>query len=714
MKENAPERTLLCELADAWGVATEYWGFDGNKVMVSDLTLIRILASLGVDASNEPSARRALEEARMRPWRETLPACTVVRDDRESRVAVHLPHGAGVTVEVELENGGARALAQGEDFTPPREVSGVLTGQASFVVPARMPLGYHMLRARITLDDGSTEVHGAPFVVVPQRLASPAERGMTGWGMTAQLYSVRSRRSWGVGDTADLKEMCSLFGAMGADFILINPLHAAEPVGHITPSPYLPVTRRFFNPLYVRPEDVHEVAYMPAAQRALVTWAGEEIKETDVLNEVIDRDSSWEAKLQALEVIFAFGRSKARQRDFERCRATEGLGLEDFAVWCALRERYGEDFPEELSSPATPHSALQRLELAERIDFFAWLQWIVDTQLEDAQREALDSGMALGIFHDLAVGVHSKGADVWSNPGIFASGVTVGAPPDVYNQHGQNWSQPPWSPVALRESAYAPLRNLVHTVLRHAGGLRVDHVMGLFRQWWIPAGNPPSEGAYVRFDHEAAVGILMLEAYRAGAVVVGEDLGNVEPWVRDYMRERGILGTSVLWFEAYDDGTFKQPWDLRRETLVTVDTHDLPPVAGYLAGEHVDLRDRLGVLAEPVEKVRADAELERQRMMSRLAEHGLIDENSSEREIIEAMHRYIARSPGELLAIALVDAVGERRAQNQPGTDEEYPNWRLPLADGSEQVVLVEDLKGNPRLRSLVTAFVSELHTARQ
>ncbi len=299
-------------------------------------------------------------------------------------------------------------------------------------------------------------------------------------------------------------------------------------------------------------------------------------------------------------------------------------------------------------------------------------------------------------------------------PGDLRFGGDGRAPPDVYNQHGQNWSQPPWSPVALRESAYAPLRNLVHTVLRHAGGLRVDHVMGLFRQWWIPAGNPPSEGAYVRFDHEAAVGILMLEAYRAGAVVVGEDLGNVEPWVRDYMRERGILGTSVLWFEAYDDGTFKQPWDLRRETLVTVDTHDLPPVAGYLAGEHVDLRDRLGVLAEPVEKVRADAELERQRMMSRLAEHGLIDENSSEREIIEAMHRYIARSPGELLAIALVDAVGERRAQNQPGTDEEYPNWRLPLADGSEQVVLVEDLKGNPRLRSLVTAFVSELHTARQ
>ena len=711
--EPAGER--LKRLAEAHGVSTEYWDYHGNLAAPSRATLVAVLAALGVDAGTDEEVEASLMEADLDPWRLTLPRVVVTRAGSSSSVPVHLPDGASVRVRVELEGGGRWDLSQTDEWTLPHDVDGALTGRACFALPADLPLGWHTLVAEIDASPAREAFSAtAPLAVTPERLELPAALGLRGWGAMAQLYSVRSHGSWGIGDADDLTELVSFLGDEGADFLLINPLHAAEPAGRMTPSPYLPVTRRFVNPIYIRPEAIGEVARLSGPRRSLVQWAFEEVSATDLSAEPIDRDAVWKAKREALEVIFAAGRSRARQRDFERFRATEGQGLEDFALWCALRERYGEDFPEELSSPATPHSALQRLELAERIDFFAWLQWIVDTQLEDAQREALDSGMALGIFHDLAVGVHSKGADVWSNPGIFASGVTVGAPPDVYNQHGQNWSQPPWSPVALRESAYAPLRNLVHTVLRHAGGLRVDHVMGLFRQWWIPAGNPPSEGAYVRFDHEAAVGILMLEAYRAGAVVVGEDLGNVEPWVRDYMRERGILGTSVLWFEAYDDGTFKQPWDLRRETLVTVDTHDLPPVAGYLAGEHVDLRDRLGVLAEPVEKVRADAELERQRMMSRLAEHGLIDENSSEREIIEAMHRYIARSPGELLAIALVDAVGERRAQNQPGTDEEYPNWRLPLADGSEQVVLVEDLKGNPRLRSLVTAFVSELHTARQ
>ena len=305
------------------------------------------------------------------------------------------------------------------------------------------------------------------------------------------------------------------------------------------------------------------------------------------------------------------------------------------------------------------------------------------------------------------------GSDVWSLPRAFAQGVAVGAPPDMYNQHGQDWSQPPWRPDALRDMACAPLRDMVRTVLRHAGGLRVDHVMGLFRLWWIPEGNDPANGTYVRFDHEAMVGILMLEAYRAGAVVVGEDLGNVEPWVRGYLAERGILGTSVLWFETYGDGTFKQPWDLRRETLVTVDTHDLPPAAGYLALEHVDLRSRLGVLTEPVDKVRDDAERERERMLARLREHGLIGEEATEQEIVEAMHRYIAKSPGELLAIALVDAVGERRAQNVPGTNNEYSNWRVPLADGANEVVLIEDLSGNSRLNSLIDAFTTQLYESR-
>ncbi len=713
MTDNAPDRSLLCELAEALGVATEYWGYDGNLKAVADDTLIKVFAALGVDAGSTDLARRALAEIHLRPWREVVPACSVVRAGVESKVAVHVPHGESATAEVELEDGRIRALAQAEDFTEPREVDGTLTGQASFVVPPDLPLGYHILRARVGDADSVGSLHSAPLVVAPQRLDSPAERGMTGWGVMTQLYSVRSRDSWGIGDTADLKEMCSLFGDLGGDFVLINPLHSAEPVGHMTPSPYLPVTRRFFNPIYIRPEDIHEVGYMPGARRALVELAGEKVKESSTKDETIDRDASWAAKLQALEVIYSFGRSEARQRAFERFRAAEGKGLEDFAFWCALREKYGEVFPEEFAHPDTPQASRERRDLAGRVDFYAWLQWIIDAQLSEAQRDAVESGMELGIFHDLAVGVHRMGSDVWSLPRAFAQGVAVGAPPDMYNQHGQDWSQPPWRPDALRDMAFAPLRDMVRTVLRHAGGLRVDHVMGLFRLWWIPEGNDPANGTYVRFDHEAMVGILMLEAYRAGAVVVGEDLGNVEPWVRGYLAERGILGTSVLWFETYGDGTFKQPWDLRRETLVTVDTHDLPPAAGYLALEHVDLRSRLGVLTEPVDKVRDDAERERERMLARLGEHGLIGEGATEQEIVEAMHRYIAKSPGELLAIALVDAVGERRAQNVPGTNNEYSNWRVPLADGANEVVLIEDLSGNSRLNSLIDAFTTQLYESR-
>ena len=317
--------------------------------------------------------------------------------------------------------------------------------------------------------------------------------------------------------------------------------------------------------------------------------------------------------------------------------------------------------------------------------------------------------MALGIMDDLAVGVHSQGADVWSNPEAFASGVTVGAPPDMYNQQGQNWSQPPWNPEYLARSAYAPLRDMVRTVLRHAGALRVDHIIGLFRLWWIPEGMGADHGAYVRYDHEAMLGVVLLEAHRAGAVVIGEDLGTVEPWARDYLASRGVLGTSVLWFEKQHDGWPLQPQDYRRLALSTVNTHDLPPTAGYLADEHVDLRERLGLLTEPVEQVRTEARIERDRMTSRLREHGLLGDAPTERQVVEALHRYVVRTPSVLVGVALVDGVGERRAQNQPGTDQEYPNWRIPLADGAGEVVLVDDLPENARLGSLLSVVRDEM-----
>ena len=241
---------------------------------------------------------------------------------------------------------------------------------------------------------------------------------------------------------------------------------------------------------------------------------------------------------------------------------------------------------------------------ADAVDFHRWLQWQLDDQLTAAQATAVQAGMALGVMHDLAVGVDPNGADAWALQDVLALGVTAGAPPDEYNQLGQDWSQPPWRPDRLVEQAYEPFRALVNAVLRHAGGVRIDHIIGLFRLWWIPKGSPPTEGTYVRYDHEAMIGIVALEAQRAGAVVVGEDLGTVEPWVRDYLRERGLFGTSILWFELDRDGDGgplpAERW--REYCLSSVTTHDLPPTAGYLAGEHVRIRQELGLLTRPAER----------------------------------------------------------------------------------------------------------------
>ena len=696
--DQLPASESLKQLAEAYGVSTEYWDYHGNLASPSSATLKAVLAALGVRARTDEEIESSLRGVEDAPWRQTLAPTVVIRGGVESTVPVYVPDGAKVRVRVEFEDGAVRELTQTEDWTVPREVDGIKRGRASFILGADLPLGWHRLVAEVSPGSasmGQTAIQGAhaappadaetvtvtsALAVTPNRLDLPDSLGERGWGIMTQLYSIRSRGSWGTGDTDDLTELASFLGDQGADFLLINPLHAAEPVAPMTPSPYLPVTRRFVNPLYIRPENIPEVARLSGPKRSLVQWAFEEVEGSDLSAEPIDRDAVWKAKREALEVIFAAGRSYSRQRDFERFRAEQGEGLERFALWCALVEKHGslETWPTTLREASSAYVANEANLLAERIDFFAWLQWVVDEQLARAQAEALASGMALGIMDDLAVGVHSQGADVWSNPEAFASGVTVGAPPDMYNQQGQNWSQPPWN-------------------------------IGLFRLWWIPEGMGADHGAYVRYDHEAMLGVVLLEAYRAGAVVIGEDLGTVEPWARDYLASRGVLGTSVLWFEKQHDGWPLQPQDYRHLALSTVNTHDLPPTAGYLADEHVELRERLGLLTEPVEQVRTEARIERDRMMSRLHEHGLLGEAPTERQVVEALHRYVVRTPSVLVGIALVDGVGERRAQNQPGTDQEYPNWRIPLADGAGEVVFVDDLPENARLGSLLAVVRNEM-----
>jgi 4-alpha-glucanotransferase len=696
----------LLELARSHGITTEYWSFFGVREHVPADTLVAVLAALGVDASSPERVEVALAHAQDAPWRRTLPPVVVLIEGEQPDLPVHVRHGDAVQVWLELDEesgGGRRDLRQSDTFVAPRTVDGRETGRALFRLPADLPLGWHTVRASGPGGDAQGLV-----VVTPRRLEVPAtfdER--RAWGFMAQLYSVRSTQSWGVGDLADLADLTRLAGQRcGADFVLINPLHAAEVVAPMSPSPYLPTTRRFVNPLYIRVEDVRETAYLSAADRSLVEWAGEPVRTAATDDGPIDRDSAWAAKKAALEVVFAAPRSAGRQDAFRRFREREGEGLESFALWCALCDRYGQphEWPEEAHDKSSALVAAARTELADRVEFHAWLQWVADEQLAAAQRAAHEGGMRIGVMHDLAVGVNPTGADTWTMRDVLARHVGVGAPPDMYNQQGQNWSQPPWRPDALERTGYAPFRDMLRTVLRHAGAIRIDHIIGLFRLWWIPDGAGAGNGAYVRYDHEALIGILCLEAARANAIVIGEDLGNVEPWVRDYLTERGILGTSVLWFEQRD-GRPVPPEEYRRLALATVTTHDLPPTAGYLADEHVAIRERLGLLTDPVAVVRREAEAERERFLDLLDARGLLGDDPSEREVVEALHRLVMQTPSVLVGVALVDAVGERRAQNQPGTNEEYPNWKVPLADGAGRLVTLDELFDNPRLRSLVAAL---------
>lgn len=687
----------LARLAEAHQVATEFWDWRGRRVQASRGTLVAVLGALGVPASTGDEVDAALAETELAGWRRALPACLVVRQGGSPRFAVHVPHGAPVGVSVELEDGGgSRELGAEDRWVEPHLVDGELVGEATFVVPRDLPLGYHELVARC-----GDEEHRAPLVVTPGRLELPeALEHEQVWGYLVQLYATRSSRSWGVGDLVDLADLVAYTGRrLGAGFVLINPLHAGEATTPLSDSPYLPSTRRFPSPLYVRVEAVPEYAFLePAARRRVTTLRGKAGPRDD--DGLLDRDAAWTSKIAALRLVHAVPRSIGREAAYEDFRRREGQGLLDFATWCALALRHGSvtgGWPAALRDLAGPQVAAARVELADDIDFFCWLQWVVDDQLAAAADAARDAGMPIGVVHDLAVGVHPDGADAWALADVFARGVSVGAPPDEFNQIGQDWSQPPWDPRRLAATGYRTWREMLRTVLRHAGGLRVDHVLGLFRLWLVPAGRSAAEGTYVRYDHEALVGILALEAHRAGVVVIGEDLGNVEPWVRDYLAERGVLGTSLLWFERDEHGAPKRPEQWRELALATVATHDLPPTAAYLTGEHVELRGRLGLLTRPIEDERAEARAGVDDWLALLRELDLLRDEAGPAQTIEALHRFLARTPSRLVGIQLVDAVGDRRTQNQPGTFLEYPNWRVPLSDDDGHPVLLDDLPGRLR-----------------
>ncbi|MFF9894800.1 4-alpha-glucanotransferase [Streptomyces longispororuber] len=733
----------LARLADLYGVATSYSPSPGRTVPASDDAVVAALAALDVDASTPDAVRDALA-ARERALAERLLPPTVV-----------LWQGDGA-------EGGAGAEERRGPFAdlPPRTRIDLRTERRETLTwhapepPPPLPLGAHRLRA--TTPEGTTaEAH---LVVAPRR--APGPRGRS-YGFLVQLYSLLSGRSWGMGDLGDLAELATWAGrAVGAGFLQVNPLHAAVPAppgGSSDPSPYRPSSRRFPDPVHLRVEAVPESAYLRGADRER---AGEIAGRADALRRsvlaedaLIDRDAVWELKAAALEAVARLPLGPGRRAAYSAFLAEHGEALEAHATWYALAERHGPDWrawPAPLRDPASRETARARTELMDRVDLYERLAWYVDEQLATAQRAARDAGMDIGLVHDLAVGVHPHGADSWAQQRYFAARMSAGAPPDAFNAHGQDWGLPPWRPDRLAASGYAPFRDLLRATLRHAGAVRIDHVMGLFRLWWVPEGRRPTEGTYVRYDAEAMLAVLVLEAHRAGALVIGEDLGTVEPGVREALRERGILGTSVLWFErdwhgaasgpdaeaeggaeaqegaeegegegeegedgeegaagtGARDGGPLPPEAWRADCLATATTHDLPSTAARVTGEHVRLRHELGLLTRPLAAERAEADADVREWLALISRLGLLPGGAGrEEDEVRAVHRFLLATPARLVGIWLPDTVGDRRPQNVPGTWDQYPNWRLPVADAKGRPVSLEELTASPRLHALLDVF---------
>ena len=581
--------------------------------------------------------------ARHETSRETRAALTSAMGVTPESAAPPLDEPDAVRI---LLPGSDRAIDRGGDLVLEDGTSRPVDG----ALPDGLPLGYHHLYPR---GGGDTLL-----IVSPGRCFLPDD--LRTWGFAAQLYAARSRDSWGIGDLADLARLGRWTRGLGGGVLMVNPLTAPTPLRPIEPSPYYPSSRRYRNPLFLRVEELPGWDGLPGELRTRLTNAGTALNR----DRHIDRDAIFALKQEALEALFAgFG----GEQGFDWFCAGEGQALTDFATYCALAERQGKDWrqwPAGFRRPDGEDIAAFRAGAAARIRFHAWTQWLIDTQLARASKE-------IGVVHDLPIGLDVAGADAWCWQDMMARDVSVGAPADEFNANGQDWGLTPFIPGRLRAAHYRPFIETIRAMLRHAGGLRIDHVMGLFRLFWIPRALGAKHGAYVRTRADELLAIVALESHRAQAFIVGEDLGTVEAGVRERLHEQRMLSYRLLYFEP------SPPREFPELAQSSVTTHDLPTIAGLWTGADLEALRRIG--QNPNEEGTKG-------LRDKLRGLGHLNDDARAEEAIEATHRALAQAPSRILLATLDDAVAVPERPNVPGTIREWPNWSLALPQTIEEI----------------------------
>jgi 4-alpha-glucanotransferase len=720
-------REPIRRLGELYGIDSSYADFFGQRRQVPLATECALLEAMGAAVGSAREIADGLREAQTRPWRRMLAPVRVIAAPEPPDVTFTLPAGlGGATIDWALaeETGRVHEGRLTPDELPAvaaAEVDGTAYRRWRMALPSVLPHGYHRLTIAVR---GHAHVRGAlQLIVAPPRCHRPAPHCRL-WGVTAQLYGVRSERNWGMGDFTDLADLTERAAALGASAVGVNPLHALFPADANHISPYSPSSRLFLNVFYLDPVAVPDLAESSEARALLGDGGFRRELENARAAELVDYLAVWRLKVRVLEVLFAsfqrrhLAASTERAQAFRDFRAEMGRPLEQHAIFDALHEHALQasgawswhDWPASLQRPDTPEVAGFARDHRARVDFFAYLQWLADQQLAAVQGRARAAGMTLGLYQDIAVGVNPPSAMAWANPGVTLSGVSAGAPPDWFNLHGQNWGLAPLSPVGLRESGYAVFAAALRHNMRHAGAVRIDHVMGLQRLFWIPQGAPPADGAYVRYPFADLARVIALESERHRCVVIGEDLGTVPRGFRPAMRRAGMMSCRVLYFERTPDGGFAPPEAYPRQALVSVSTHDLPTLRGFWTARDVRWRELLGRFPDEDALLDARAERARERvlLLHALRRAGLlpagVDPERPPAELSEELalevHRYLAATRGQLVMVQLEDALGEEEQPNLPGTLE-HANWRRKLARN------LEELADVPLLRAIAAAMTA-------
>ena len=642
------------------GIAVDWIDATGRPQRVRTESLRRLLESLH-DADDGPD----------------LPPLVTARLNTPTILA-NLSLDADIPAELALEDGNVRRLT--------------LRSGKGASVPAVAQPGYHRLRfadREITL------------AVAPARCLTLDDigAGRRMWGVAAQIYGLRRSGDGGIGDAGAVRDLAEAAARRGADAVALSPLHSLFPADPSRYSPYSPSSRLFLNPLYADPSATFAAdriaACTPSGRQALegapsIDWAAAAAAKFAVLRCLFDDFANRD--LAARSVLAA---------DFERFVREGGEALREHALFDALHDERPGNWTEWPAGWRQPRDAAA-------VRYHLFLQWLTARSFAAAQTAARAAGMRIGLIGDLAIGMDRSGSHAWARQSDLLLGLAIGAPPDAFNPRGQDWGLTGFSPRALVAQGFGPFLATLRAALSHAGGVRIDHVMGLMRLWWVPDGMPPDRGAYVRYDHRLTVGAFTSEAARASALAIGEDLGTVDPWIRRYLAGQHVLGTEMAWFAREPDGSPLRPPHWRRACLATVGTHDIPPAVGFVSGDHVIVRARLGLLDDP-EAERKAWELRLSSWLDALVAERLLPPDSLDHrpgaaEFAQAMYSYLALTPARLVGVSLADAVGDRRAQNIPGTLDEYPNWRVPLCDGEGRAVLLEDLPDSELVRSVVGA----------